>query len=98
MQTDRNGELAHAFQRLSKMDLAAIDFLPDLFELLRDVGRGDGAEQVVPFAGFAVEGELDAFKLLRQQLGSGLLFRRAAYGGSLHLVNYGAVARRGFNR
>jgi len=39
MQPDRHSELAHTLQRLGKMDLAAIDLLPDLLEFLRDLWR-----------------------------------------------------------
>ena len=56
VELDGDVELAELLERLFELDLAAVEVKPLGFERVRDVGRGDGAEEVVVLADLALEG------------------------------------------
>jgi hypothetical protein len=80
---DFYGEIAEGLQRVVELDLALIDLVALSFEGFGDVAVGDGAEELVVFAGLARELELDAVErgglfLGCVLLGGGFLRQRAA--------------------
>ena len=64
VQADRHAIDAERLDRLVQVDLALLDVEALRLELLRDVGRRDGAEQLAFFADARREGERDLLELL----------------------------------
>ncbi len=62
---DLHGEVAEGFQRVVELDLALVDLEALGFEGFGDVAVGDGAEELIVFAGLARELELDAVERRR---------------------------------
>ncbi len=91
VQLDRHVELAQRLQRLFQRDLAPVDGVALLPELVRDVARCDRAEEVVVLAHLALEDQLDGLQLLREVLGDDLLLGQPADGRALHLLDDGLV-------
>ena len=86
-------ELAQRLERLFQRDLAPVDGVALLLELVRDVARGDRAEEVVVLAHLALEDQLDGLQLLGELFGDDLLLGQLADGRALHLLDDGLVRR-----
>src|SRR5579859_1540279 len=87
MQLDGYRGFTHGLERLNQLDLAAVDFEALGLELMRNVGGGDGTEEVAVLARLAGEAEHQRLKLRSQRLGQCLLRSGAANSGGLHLFN-----------
>src|SRR5579872_1884709 len=72
---DLYGEVAEGLQRVVELDLALVDLVALGFEGFGDVAVGDGAEELVIFAGLARELQLNAVE------SGSLLFRCVLLGG-----------------
>src|SRR5438132_6906223 len=90
-------ELAQRFDRFVKLDFPPIHVEAFLGERVRDITGSNRTEELVFFAGAAVERDFDAVKLFRQRFGASSLFGEAADGRGLHLLDDGLVRKRGFN-
>jgi len=66
MQLDRARETRQLAQGLFQLQLAAVDIETLLLELLRDLGRGDGAKEMIVLAHLARENKLHLVELLDQ--------------------------------
>src|ERR1700679_4371685 len=64
MQLNRNVELAQLAQWLFQLQLAAVDIETFMLELLRDLGRGDGAKEMIVLAHLARKNKLHLVELL----------------------------------
>ncbi len=71
---------------------------PLVSELAGNVGRGDGAEQLAVFAGFAGEHEHHRFELGNEFLRLGFLRGGTTRGGCLHLLDDSLVRQGGLQR
>src|SRR5712691_7281160 len=98
MKLDGNVEIAQRLERFIELDLAPVNIETTRFHLLRNIGRGDGAEQVVAFTYLTQECEMDGCELLGQRLSVSFLARRAAHSGGLHLLDDRAVRGSSLNR
>src|ERR1019366_1318975 len=98
VQLDRNVEFAHGLQRNVEIDLAAVDREALGFQRVRDVGRGDRAEQLIVLARLAGKRQFLAGELLSQGFRAALFLGSLAHRGGLHLLDDGLVAGGRFNR
>jgi hypothetical protein len=70
VQLDGDRGLANGLERLDELNLAAVDFKALGLELVCNVGRGDGAEEVSVLARLAGESENQRLELSGQGFGN----------------------------
>src|SRR5258706_7168113 len=91
VQLHGNVVLANRLQRLVESDLAAIDGEALGLKLLRDIARGDRAEEMLVLANLALEHELNLRELRGQLFRPCLLLDRLAHSRGLHLLDHSLV-------
>jgi predicted lysophospholipase L1 biosynthesis ABC-type transport system permease subunit len=91
VQLDRHIKLAQRLQRLFQRDLAPVDRIALLLQLVRNVARGYRAEQVVVLTHLALEHQFHGLQLLRELFRLDLLLRQLAHSRALHLLDHRLV-------